>query len=109
ADRTKSPLSLVLVCAVSDKGGGFAFVRDLLDLLSRNKRETDIIGYICKDRIGLLLPHTDEQGVRAFVEGVARRTAEYPLSLSSCTYPHHLFESLMSDARDVPDTLTYFF
>lgn len=109
ADRTKSPLSLVLVRVMSDQGGGFAIVQDLLDLLNRNKRETDILGYVAKDRIGLLLPHTDEHGVRAFVTGVEKRTAKYPLSISSCTYPHHLFESLMSDARDVPDTLVYFF
>lgn len=109
ADRTKSPLSLVLVRVNADQGGGFAVVEELLNILSRNKRETDILGYIAKDRIALLLPHTDEHGVRAFVNGVERRTAKYPVSISSCTYPHHLFETLMSDARNVPDTLTYFF
>lgn len=109
ADRTNSPLSLVLVRVNSDQGGGFAVVEDLLELLSRNKRETDILGYIAKDRIALLLPHTDEHGVRAFVNGVEWRTAKYPVSISSCTYPHHLFESLMSDTREMPDTLMFLF
>jgi len=106
ADRTKSPLSLVLVRIENERGGGF---EELLDLLSRSKRETDILGYLGGNRVGLLLPHTSEEGVKAFIQNVSKRTSHLPVSIASGTYPDHVFENLMSDSSDVPETLAYFF
>jgi exopolysaccharide biosynthesis polyprenyl glycosylphosphotransferase len=107
ADRIKSPLSLVLVRIEAKRGGGFATVDELLESLRRGNRETDIVGRVGKDRVGLLLPHTSEEGARACINGVAKRTAHLSVSIHSATYPDHLFDNLMSDARDVPDTLAF--
>lgn len=107
ADRIKSPLSLVLVRIEAKRGGGFATVDELLESLRRGNRETDIVGRVGKDRVGLLLPHTSEEGARACINGIAKRTAHLSVSIHSATYPDHLFDNLMSDARDVPDTLAF--
>jgi exopolysaccharide biosynthesis polyprenyl glycosylphosphotransferase len=109
ADRTKSPLSLVLVRVDAERGGGFATVTELLDFVGRCKRETDIVGHVSTDRIGLLLPHTDEQGVQVFIGNLSKRAAHLPVAMASATYPDHLFDNLMSDAQDVPDTLAFLF
>jgi exopolysaccharide biosynthesis polyprenyl glycosylphosphotransferase len=109
ADRAKSALSLVLVRLETEHGGGVALLDEILGLLGRSKRETDILGHIGKDRLGILLPHTNEQGVEVFINGVAKRTAHLPISIASATYPDHLFDSLLNDSRDVSDTLAYLF
>ncbi len=108
-DRTKSPLSLVLVRLDTDRGGGVASLDEILGLLAKGKRETDMLGHVGKDRLGLLLPHTNEKGVEAFINSVVKRTAHLPISIASATYPDHLFDSLLSDSRDVSDTLAYLF
>lgn len=108
ADRIKSPLSLILIHVDAARGGGLAVMEDLIDLLGSSKRETDVLGHVAKDRIGLLLTHTGEQGARVFVGNLAKRTADYPISITACTYPDQVFESLMGDMRDVPETLTFF-
>ena len=109
ADRIQSPLSLVIVRVDAERGGGFATVADLLDVLNGSKRETDIVGYIGKDRVGLLLPHTDEPGVKTFIDNLSKRTAQLPVSIASATYPDHLFDNLMNESRDLPDTLAFLF
>ena len=108
-DRTKSPLSLVVVRLESDANGAVPCIDELLELLARSKRETDILGCLGKDRVGLLLPHTDEQGVRAFVGSVSKRTGHLPLSIACATYPDEVFDHLMSDPQHVPDPLAYLF
>jgi exopolysaccharide biosynthesis polyprenyl glycosylphosphotransferase len=109
ADRIQSPLSLVLVRVDGGRGGGFATVNELLELLSQGKRETDIVGHVGKDRVGLLLPHTGEEGARACIAGIAKRTAHLPVSMHSATYPDHLFDKLTSDPRGLPDTIAFLF
>ena len=108
-DRTQSPLSLVIVRAHAEGGGGFGTIADLLDLVARNKRETDILGHVAKDCIGLLLPHTDERGVQAFIANISKCTARLPVSFAAGTYPDNLFDSLAGELRDLPDTLTFMF
>ena len=109
ADRIQSPLSLVIVRVDAERGGGFATVTDLLEVLNSSKRETDIVGYIGKESVGLLLPHTDEPGVKTFIDNLSKRAAHLPVAIASATYPDHLFDNLMSESRDLPDTLAFLF
>ncbi len=109
SDRIQSPLSLVVVHADAERGAGLPFVQNLLELFGTTKRETDILGYIAEDKVALLLPHTGEQGVQAFITSVGTYLSEYPISISTATYPDHVFDSLISEsAKDFSDTLTYF-
>lgn len=106
ADRTKSPLSLVLIHVES--GRGLATPEELLGLLSQNKRETDILGYAGEDRIGLLLPHTGESGLQVFVGGISARTVHLPVSIASGTYPDCVFDKLTSTSSDAPGGVEQF-
>jgi exopolysaccharide biosynthesis polyprenyl glycosylphosphotransferase len=103
ADRTKSPLSLVLIHL--EGRGGLATTEELLGLLSENKRETDILGYAGEDRIGLLLPHTGESGLQVFVRGVWARAVHLPIAIASGTYPDCVFDKLASTPSDVSDNV----
>jgi exopolysaccharide biosynthesis polyprenyl glycosylphosphotransferase len=103
ADRTKSPLSLVLIHL--EGRGGLATTEELLGLLSENKRETDILGYAGEDRIGLLLPHTGESGLQVFVRGVWARAVHLPIAIASGTYPDCVFDKLASTPNDVSDNV----
>jgi exopolysaccharide biosynthesis polyprenyl glycosylphosphotransferase len=108
ADRTGLPLSLVIIHVDPERGGGFATVTELLELVGGSKRETDVLGHVGKDRVGLLLPHTDAQGVAVCIDNLAKRAAHLPISISSGTYPDEFFDSLMN-VREVPDTLAFLF
>jgi exopolysaccharide biosynthesis polyprenyl glycosylphosphotransferase len=108
-DRTKSPLSLVLIQIGSGRRSAFDLVDEVLDLLARSKRETDIVGYLGKHRVGLLLPHTGEQGLAAFLSLLAMRTAHLPVEVESATYPDDLFDRIAADTGDFSDTVSFFF
>jgi exopolysaccharide biosynthesis polyprenyl glycosylphosphotransferase len=109
ADRTKLPLSLVIIRVDPERGGGFAAVTELLEVVGGSKRETDIFGHIGKDRVGLLLPHTNAPGAAVFIDNIAKRASRLPISISSATYPDEVFDNLMSDAHELPDTLALLF
>jgi exopolysaccharide biosynthesis polyprenyl glycosylphosphotransferase len=106
ADRTKSPLSLVLMDV--EAGNGFAKTEELLRMLGQNKRETDILGYAGEDRIGLLLPHTGESGLQVFIGGLAARTAHLPIAIASGTYPDCVFDKLTSEPSAASGTVEQF-
>jgi exopolysaccharide biosynthesis polyprenyl glycosylphosphotransferase len=101
-------LSLVVIRAEPERGGGYAVVTDLLDLLNRNKRETDTLGQLGKDRVGIMLPDTNEDGMEAFTRNVSGAIAHLPVSMISGTYPGHLFENLLNEGREPTETLAYF-
>src|SRR5690606_18430578 len=103
-DRTKSPLSLVLV-TVDGTRPGLATLEDLIDLLVRSKRETDILGLLGDGRLCLLLPHTGEDGARAFIASISKRVGHLPVSFAPGTYPDELFDSLLKGPQDFSDTL----
>lgn len=109
ADRTKSPLSLVVVQVDTGRDGLFDLIDELLDELTRSKREIDSVGYIGGHRIGLILPHTGEDGLEAFLKILARRMDQLPVSIHGVTYPDDLFDNLSADASDFSDTIAFFF
>lgn len=109
ADRVGSPLSLVLITVNAEAGGGLGVVQELIELVNRSKRETDVLGYVAKDKIGVLLPHTDQSGAQAFVNGLIKRTTGFPIGLKFSTYPDQLLDSFDQDARDPSETITFLF
>jgi exopolysaccharide biosynthesis polyprenyl glycosylphosphotransferase len=104
ADRAKSALSLVVVRAEPSRPCSLANMDELLDILIRSKRETDMLGFVGGDRIGFLLPHTDEGGAAAVMKNVAKRTAHLPVSIAAATYPQHLFDFLTKAPKETTET-----
>ncbi|MGO9089315.1 MAG: exopolysaccharide biosynthesis polyprenyl glycosylphosphotransferase [bacterium] len=103
ADRSKSPLSVILLSlqngAVSDQ----RLTQEFLKSIHENTRETDIKGWVDHDVIGLILPDTDEGGVRHCGEKIANRSGDIKFSMLTGTYPNHLFERLLAEEQGDPD------
>ncbi len=51
---------------------GIQNIKDLVDLLQKSKRETDILGYLGEERLALLLPDTREEGAHAVTRNLRR-------------------------------------
>ena len=107
-DRSKVPLSLALFRVDAKHLNHSDDFEALVDILSRTKRETDVIGYLGDGLVGLLLPDTDNAGREGFARNVAARAAAIKYSTTSGAYPDQLFESLVTDMEGQPDTLPYF-
>ena len=103
ANRSKSSLSIALFYFPTDKWNGNNSIRDFLRSLEKNTRETDIKGWVDQDVIGLILPDTDERGLKRCVEKIKNEDGNGHLPVVAATYPDHLFEKLLSENENPPD------
>ena len=103
SDRSKSPLSVVLFCFDKKEEDRFEQITRFLVPLRNKTRETDIIGWLDQDVIGLLLPDTNERGLKSYVEKIANGNGPPPYSVISGTYPDHLFQKLLIEKESEPD------
>ena len=78
SDRSKSAISIALFCFDRAKEDHFQQLSDFLVCLKRNTRETDSIGWVSQDTIGLLLPDTNEIGVKKCVEKIVNGNGKSP-------------------------------
>lgn len=98
-DRSKAPLSIALFNfhhKTINKGDQ---IQEFFKSLLENTRETDIKGWVDPDVIGLILPYTDEKGVRRCVEKVANGELDETCSVVTGTYPDHLFQKLLDKEK----------
>jgi len=107
-DRSKVPLSVLIFRVSTEQKSQPGNLGALVDLLRESKRETDLIGYLGEGHLGLLLTHTDQHGLQGFIAKFAARAAGLEYSTNFGTYPDQLFETLIAEDRDQPDTLPYF-
>ena len=103
ADRSKSPLSVILLSLQNGAGSDPRLTQEFLKSIHENTRETDIKGWVDHDCIGLILPDTDEGGVRQCREKIADRYGDIKLCIVTGTYPNHLFEQLLAEEQGHPD------
>lgn len=104
-DRSKAPLSMIVFQTAGVGLRGIGNVKELADLLQRSKRETDILGYLGENRLGLLLPDTNCTGVETLIRNLRGRAGELDFATSSGTYPDQLFDSLTSAQQTATDSL----
>jgi lipopolysaccharide/colanic/teichoic acid biosynthesis glycosyltransferase len=78
-------------------GNSLGAVSRLLDGLCRNKRETDVVGYLSDDEIAVLLPDTGARGTHVLARKVIAHTGELGGSTVSATYPDRVFEDLKAE------------
>jgi lipopolysaccharide/colanic/teichoic acid biosynthesis glycosyltransferase len=95
ADRARTPLSIAIFEIAGAPGTSVMVIRQLLDLLHRNKRETDTIGDLDHQRFAIILPDTSREGLRIFMKRISRHVAAMPCSLAIGTYPNDLFDDLL--------------
>ena len=85
SDRYKVPLSLVQFYV--DQAPRMP-VRRFLEILSQNKRETDLAASLDSHLVGVLLLSTDRPGAERFAERLASKAADVRFSRAIQTYPH---------------------
>lgn len=100
-DRSKASLSIVLFRFDSRRDDHFDDVDRLLGVLSKNKRETDIVGYLSDDLIAVLLPDTEKEGTLVLTQKVVARSGSGSFSTVAATYPDRLFDDLTAEIRPV--------
>jgi lipopolysaccharide/colanic/teichoic acid biosynthesis glycosyltransferase len=95
ADRSKGPLSLMI-----HRLAGLTTARTshLRDVLARNKRETDVLGYLGEGVFAVICPDTGEEGIGRFVERIKAQIEDMSFSVEAATYPDDLFEGLAAPA-----------
>ncbi len=107
-DRSRVPLSLVLFKVDTEHRSLHGKLGALADLLRQTKRETDVLGYLADGLLGLLLTHTDKDGLQGLIRNVEGRAAGLSYTTTSGTYPDQIFASLIAQDQGQPDTLPYF-
>jgi len=103
ADRSKAYLSLVLFYFQQKEEKGRKTIQEFAALLDKNTRESDIKGWVEPGVIGLVLPDTDENGVKRCVKKIAGSNGDFNYSVTSGTYPDHLFVKLLIEEKGLPD------
>ncbi len=107
-DRSKASLSIVLFRFDSKSGDHIDNVDRLLRVLSKKKRETDIIGYLSDDFIAVLLTDTEEQGTHVLTQKVVAHLGSTPYSTVAATYPDRLFDDLTGKNQTTQDPNPFF-
>ncbi len=100
-DRSQLPFSIALF-RFDTKSSGLDHVHEIVSLLRDAKRETDILGYLGEDLIGLLLTDTDERGAQGFGRKFATRARVNGFSTITRTYPREHLASLIGEGQERP-------
>ncbi len=102
-DRSKASLSLVLFNFQQKEEKGRNTIQEFIALLDKSTRESDIKGWVDRDAIGLLLPDTDENGVRRCVKKISESDGNFNFSVTTGTYPDRFFNELLMEKEGLPD------
>ena len=96
ADRTDSPLALVSIRVGHRLDDAYASTVRLVDMLHAAMRESDSLGLVDEHALMVLMPDTDEEGAKRFVNrlvGAGDWPAQHPEIIA---YPNALFDQLQS-------------
>jgi len=105
ADRSKSPLSIILFYLPKEEEAGKNFQK-FFELIHQNTRETDIKGWVDGHILGMILPDTDKNGAKQCVDKIAKRNGDMFYSTTISTYPDHLFEKILKE--ETPDLYPFY-
>jgi lipopolysaccharide/colanic/teichoic acid biosynthesis glycosyltransferase len=94
AERSKTPLSLLLYSVDASAADEPLHFERLLAVLQCSKRETDMLGHVGSDTLAVLCPDTDGEGTKAFMLKLQPLISGLPITATAATYPDHLFQSL---------------
>jgi lipopolysaccharide/colanic/teichoic acid biosynthesis glycosyltransferase len=99
AERSNAALSVLLFDFQDATGDRLEGANALLDVLNQCKRETDVIGVLGGGLVAALLPETNGDGARCFVDKVIRNLGPCPVATSIATYPDNVFDELLQLQR----------
>ncbi len=102
-DRSRAPLSLVLFYFHQGEEKDGKTIQGFVASLDQNTRESDIKGWVDRDVVGLILPDTDEQGVKRCIKKIGEANGGFNYSVATGTYPDHLFVKILTEGEGTPD------
>lgn len=105
AQRSKSTLSIILLTL--DKGTNIESLNmnEILGIIRKKTRDTDISGFVNHKAICVLLPDTDETGAKEICAKLTNKIPQFSITTSS--YPDHIFESLTKNGCIRPDAFPF--
>lgn len=98
ADRSRAPLSLVVMWFAGNGQFDGDDQRDILNDLSFSMRETDVIGCLGDGVVAFLLPYSEAKAAEAFSRQIINRIGLPAASVQSATYSDSKFDALLVDA-----------
>ncbi|HEY8037355.1 MAG TPA: exopolysaccharide biosynthesis polyprenyl glycosylphosphotransferase [Methylobacter sp.] len=105
AQRSKSTLSIILLTLDKETNVESINMDEILGVVRKKTRDTDIIGFVNHNAICVLLPDTDEKGAREICAKLVDETSQFSITTSS--YPDHIFESLTKNGYVRPDAFPF--
>jgi lipopolysaccharide/colanic/teichoic acid biosynthesis glycosyltransferase len=103
ADRSKAPLSIAIFHLQDEGITGKDPIEELLNLLQKKTRQTDIKGWIDQNEIGLILPDTNGEGANRFIEKIENENGKMHYSVITGTYPDLLFKRILKEEQSLPE------
>ncbi len=98
ADRSREPLSLVVMCFAADGEFDKDDHCDILTDLSLSTRETDVIGWLGDGVVAFLLPYSEVKAAEVFSKLIVSRTYTQAANVQFATYPDPSFDTLLVDS-----------
>jgi exopolysaccharide biosynthesis polyprenyl glycosylphosphotransferase len=105
AQRSKSALSIILLAPHKETNLESLNMNEILGLIRKKTRDTDISGFVNHKAICVLLPDTDESGAKEICTKLTNKLPQ--LTITSSTYPDHIFESLTKNGCVQPDAFPF--
>jgi len=107
AQRSKSTLSIVLLTLDKEREGEFIDMVDVLNIVRKKIRATDISGFVNHKTIGILLPDTNERGAKEICAKLIDGDKEPQFSATTSIYPDDIFESLAKTGSIRPNVFPF--
>jgi len=105
AQRSKSTLSIILLTLDKETSFKSLNMDEILGLIRKKTRDTDISGIINHKTLCVLLPDTDESGAKEICAKLINKLPQF--SITSSSYPDHIFESLTKNGCIQPDAFPF--
>ncbi len=98
ADRSRAPLSLVVLRFSAHDGFDKDDQRDIFTDLSLSTRETDVIGCLGDGVVAFLLPYSEAEAAEAFSKQIGSRSNTPAATVQFATYSDSSFDTLLVDS-----------
>ncbi len=108
AERSKAPLTIALINFENKTSDELNNFEEFITPLPEYLRETDIIGYVDDNVIGIIFPDTTEKGAEQCVSKLINGHEKPPFSIVTATFPDQIFHRFSAEQQD-PETLSPFF
>ncbi len=99
ADRSRAPLSLVVIKFARDGSLDGDDLQEIAVDLSRHKRETDAMGYLDEGVVAFLLPYSKSDAAEVFSKLILSRIDTPAATVDFATYMDARFEGLLQESR----------